>query len=34
MTHLWPAHIVRDAALLVVAFLLMLWVLLRAVNRG
>lgn len=33
MSHLWPAHVARDVALLAVAFLLALWVLLRTVGR-
>jgi hypothetical protein len=33
MTGLWPAHIARDAALLVVAFMLLLWLLLRASSK-
>jgi hypothetical protein len=33
MSHLWPTHLARDAAFMVVAFLLVLWVLVRAVSR-
>jgi hypothetical protein len=33
MTGLWPAHIARDAALLVAAFMLLLWLLLRASSK-
>jgi hypothetical protein len=33
MTHLWPAHIARDAALLAAAFLLVLWMLVRQMGK-
>lgn len=33
MNDLWPAHITRDVALLVVAFLLCVWVLVRTLGK-
>jgi hypothetical protein len=33
MSHLWPAHLARDVALLAIGFVLFVWLVVRTLGR-